>query len=444
MAFHLGPTARTVLRWGGVVIATLVVFVLALQLTFPYERVKLKIVEALSDKYDVTVGDIERSWVPGRFALKALSLRTRAVKADDPVNTFYIERLEVDLHFLAALHGVASVDIDAKIGAGHITGNVALGKANTSIHLEGNDLPSASLPMREAIGLPTSGKVNFSIAFDLPNEVNKAGKRAPDWSLADGEIAFSCPTGCAVGDGKTKLKPKLKNARSQAFAAEGIEFGPVELQSLFAEIQITPGPGDGKPGKLVLKRFDTKSLDGELKVDFMMATMPDLNDSPVTGCLRFRASEVLDKRVPKTFAELQTTGAQLGPDNLFHIKLTDKFREIKRLPQTCGPDANTSMDNPGAGSNPAITRPGRPNLTVTPDSPTPPPPPPPAITPVTPPAPPPVQGAAATGSGSATQPPNHPAGPEGEGSAGSAGSAAPGSDAPAGQFAPAQPAPSGP
>ena len=365
MAFHLGNRSRLALRYLGVALATFVVFVFAIQLTFPYDRVKTKIVDGLSEKYDVTVGDVERSWIPGRFALKALSLRTRPTKSDDSVTTFFIERLEVDLHFLPALHGTAAIGLDAKIGAGHITGTVSVGKSGTSIHVDGNDLPGASLPMKEALGLPMSGKVDFAVALDLPNETNKAGKRGPDWSLAEGEIELSCPSGCSIGDGKTRLKPKLKNPRPGT-STEGILFGKVDIQSLFAEISITPGPGDGKPGKLELKRFDVKSTDGDLKVDFMMTLMPDINESPVAGCLRFKGSPALEKREPKTYTELQLTGAQIGPDGLFHIKLTDKFREIRRLPQTCGPENSQNMDSPGGPPPPTtgITR--RPNLTVTP------------------------------------------------------------------------------
>ena len=72
-----------------------------------------------------------------------------------------------------------------------------------------------------------------------------------------------------------------------------------------------------KNGKLDVTKFETKSGDGELHVDFSMTLAPVLDDSMVTGCLRFKGSEALLKKEPKTFAAIQTTGAPLGPDGLF-------------------------------------------------------------------------------------------------------------------------------
>lgn len=404
--FHPGPRMRRVLRYAGFVLLALVTFVFALQLTFPYGRVKDKVVEALSSKYDVTIGGVERGIVPGRLFFKALTLRTRPEKADDVATTFYIERLEVDLGLLALLRGAAKVEIDAKIGPGHITGTIELSKKRTVIDLQGANLPSASLPMREGIGLPMSGKVNFSVALDLPSEKSKTGKVAPNWQKASGAMAFDCATGCTFGDGKSKIRPKLTNARQQAFAGDGIEFGTLNADSLSARVAI-------KNGNLTVTKFDVKSPDLEVHVDFELALAPAIKDSTVAGCLRFKGSQALLQREPKTHAALSTTGADLREDGLFHIKLEGDFDKMKRRNAQCGPALKGgSMDDPGA----------RPNLTVQPvedqkPATTPPPPPPPTITP--PPAdaaePTPANGANGAGSGSA-----------GEGSAGPGGAPNPG------------------
>jgi type II secretion system protein N len=328
MAIHLGPTMRRVVRYLGFLVVGLATFVFALQLSFPYDRVKDKVIEALSEKYDVTIGDVERGFVPGRMYFKSLTLRTRPTKSDEVASTLYVEKLEIDLGLLALLRGTASVNIDAKIGDGHITGNIALAKDHTSIDLEGKDLPAASLPLREFIGLPMSGKLELSFELSLPSEKNKAGKVAPDWSKAEGEASFECPNGCVFGDGKTKLHPKIKNTRSAAFAEGGIEFGTIKLDTMGVKVEI-------KNGKLELTKFDTRSLDGELKVDFAMTLAPEISDSTVTGCLKFKGSPVLEKREAKTFAAIATTGAPLAPDGLFHIKLEGKVKDMKRLGVVC-------------------------------------------------------------------------------------------------------------
>jgi type II secretion system protein N len=341
MISNLGPRARKLVRYLGFAVVGLVTFVLAFQLTFPFDRVKDKVVEALSEKYDTTIGDVERGIMPGRMYFKAVSLRTRPAKAGDVATTFYIERLEVDIGLLALLHGTAAIKLDAKIGAGHIKGTVALSKAGTSIDVVGEDVPSANLPTREAFGLPMSGKLRFAVTLELPNEKAKSGKTGPDWSKADGALELACPSGCTIGDGKSKLKMALKNKGQQAFAEGGIDFGKLTLDSLLADVEL-------KTGKLDLTKLETKSDDGEVHVDFDMMLNQDPMQSQVTGCLRFRGSDALLKREPKTHAALSTTGAPVGPDNLFHIKLDGPLHDVRRLGQVCGSAVSSkSMDHPG-------------------------------------------------------------------------------------------------
>jgi len=376
---NLGPRARKALRYGGFALVGLITFIFAFQLTFPFARVKDKVIELLSDKYDVTIGDVDRGILPGRMYFKAVSLRTRPTTPDETPTTFYVEQLEVNLGLFALLRGTASVKIDAKIGPGHIKGTLALSKDGTNVDLTGDDLPSASLPMREALGLPMSGKIRFALALDLPNEKSKAGKVGPNWTKAEGGLELACPSGCTIGDGKSKLKPKLKNRGQQAFAEGGIDFGKVNVDTLFANVEI-------KNSKLSITKFDVKSPDGELHVDFDLALNQDLQSSLVTGCLRFKGSDALLKREAKTHAAISTTGAPLGPDNLFHIKLDGPLREFRRLGQVCGSAASPNMDSPNVGGAAP-----RPNLTITPESPTtrPPIPPPQQIPPPTvPPTPP--------------------------------------------------------
>ena len=398
---NFGPRTRKVLRALGFVLLFFVTFVFALQWTFPFDRVRDKVVEVLSAKYEVEINGVERGLIPGRVYFKAVTLRTRTTKADDVPTTFYIERLQVDVGLFALIGGKASVDIDAKIGPGHITGNIGLSKSATEIHLDGEGLPSGMLPMKEAIGLPMSGKVDFSFDLDLPNQKLKTGRAGPNWQKAVGGATFECASGCTFGDGKTKLKPKLKNNRNQAFAEGGIEFGKLNIQTLAAKIDISKG-------HLTVKKFDTKSEDGELHVDFDMTLAQAIDDSTVTGCLRFTGSQALLKRDARTHAAISTTGAPLGPDNLYHIRLDGKVKEMKRLGQVCGAGAAGGGDKSDTS---------RPNLTIQPQE----PPPADAAAPTF--TPPPMQPDAAVAvpvPGPGSEHPNVGSGSAGSGSAGSA------------------------
>ncbi|MEJ7603970.1 MAG: type II secretion system protein GspN [Kofleriaceae bacterium] len=367
-SFHLpgGPRTRKAIRIAGYILLALVSFVVALQLTFPYERVKSRIEDTLASKYDVKIGSVERGLIPGRMYLKSITLRTRPATSDVErvmrleekserdrqmallVTTFFIQELQIDVGLFAALTGKASIDFDATIGSGSIAGNITIGKSATEVAIEGEGLPSELLPMREAIGLPLSGKVRFAFNLDLPNEKLKTGKVGPNWLKAAGNAMFQCPSGCTIGDGKTKLKAKLKKASQQEFVGEGIDFGKVMIQSLLAKVEV-------KKGKLAITKFEAKSDDGKLEVEYEMALQQNVDDSEVEGCLRFEGSETLRKREAKTHTALTTTGAQRGPDGLFHIRLDGKFKDMKRLPQSCGPgvpkDAATAGGSTSGGSS---------------------------------------------------------------------------------------------
>jgi len=368
---------RIVLRYLGLFLLGIVTFVFALQATFPYDRVKSKLEEIASAKVDMSIGKIERGIFPGRFYLKDVTIRTRPNKEEleklatvtdqkerdkqmaQFVTTIYIEKIQVDLGIFAGIRGIGSVDFNAKFEKGSISGNVIASKDEFSLHVVGDDVPSEDLPMREVLSnLPMSGNVTFALDLDVPIEKLKTGKTGPNWLTASGGAEFSCPASCTIGDGKAKLKLKAKNSRSQAFAAEGTDFGHVNIETLVAKVEV-------KDGKVDITKFETKSPDVELHVEYTMTLQQDLNESVVLGCLRFKGTDALKKREPKTYDQILLTGAARAPDGLDNIRLKGTFKDMKKLPEICGPGVSAmNADQPGSGA--AM----RPNLTVQPDEPT--------------------------------------------------------------------------
>ena len=79
---QLGPRMRKVVKGLAFVLLFLVTFVFAVQMTFPFDRVKQKIVDTLSEKYDVSIGDVERGFMPGKVVFKTVNLKTRPTQAD--------------------------------------------------------------------------------------------------------------------------------------------------------------------------------------------------------------------------------------------------------------------------------------------------------------------------------------------------------------------------
>lgn len=373
---QLGPRMRRVLQVFGMIFLALFTFVFAFQMVFPYNRVQKRIEELAASKVDLQIGSIERSLIPGRFVLKDVHVKTRASQADLETalaipeakdrekavaaltTEFTIDSLEVDIGFLPFLKGTASVDFVAKISSGKVKGHVAINKSSTELRISGSDVPSEQLPMREVLSnLPMSGDVDFDFDLDLPNDKLKSGKTGPDWTKAVGSAELTCPSNCVIGDGKAKLKLKAKNSRSQAFAGDGTAFGKINVQSLEAKIEL-------KDGKVDITKFDAKSSDVELHVDFSMTLAQNIDQSAVGGCIRFKGSEALRKREPKTADAISLTGAARHTDGLDHIKLEGTFKEMRKLAKVCGPGTSGGSDDVG-GSTPSK----RPSMTVNPDEP---------------------------------------------------------------------------
>ncbi len=361
---RLGPRTRKVLRYVGYAFLAIVVFVFALQMSFPYGRVKEKIIESMSEKYDVTIGSVERGWMPGRVYFHNFQIRPRPSKPGETVTPLFINKLEVDVGILSLIGGNISVDFDAtlgdkRVGFGNLEGSIKIasfGRGTITASVEGNSLPGDALPMRSLLGLPLTGKLQFSVDTTLPVEKSKLGKTSINWQKATGSLSLTCPKGCTFGDGTTKLKPLLKNTRNQVMVGEGIDFGKVTMDTLVAKATM-------KKGKLTLDKFDTTSKDGTLKIDYTMTLEKEFGESMVAGCLRFKGSDDLLRREPKTHAAISTTGAELRSDGLFHIRLTDRFKDMKRLNQECGPNTNSN------GNGEDFNRSNRPSITVQPETP---------------------------------------------------------------------------
>jgi type II secretion system protein N len=424
MAIQLGPRSRMALRYAGIALLGVFTFILTVQLTLPVDRMREKVIEALSPSYDVKIGSVERGLVPGRVYFKSIWLSTRKTKPEDPVTTFTIEKLQVDVGLLSLLGGNLTIDLDATIGSGDLKATVVQqkwGKKGTVVHVTGHDLPGSALPMTAVLGLPMTGKLELSADLTMPREV-RAGALAINWAKAEGNFEFGCPNGCTFGDGKTKLRPILKNRTNQVMVADGIDFGTVEIDSMLAKAEF-------KSGNFTVTAFDAKSHDGELHVDYMMKLEPDIMDSMVTGCLRFKPSETLEKRDRKTFDAINLSGAERRADGLFHITLTDRLRDMKRLNQECGPNLQHTATGPEV-THPIV----RPNITVMPE------PQAGSATPTPPPTPPlgPPPGIVAPPPAGETKPP----GPEGE--VPPVGSAAPGTGSGNEGIGAPQPAPAGP
>jgi hypothetical protein len=124
--------------------------------------------------------------------------------------------------------------------------------------------------------------------------------------------------------------PHLKSERARAFAGDGIDFGHLAFGKIDLEVVFAQGHAD-------ITRFVVESEDLSLALTVHLELATAFEQAKIDGCVRFKPSEALATRAPKTAALLATTGAPLAPDGMYTIKLEGTLADMKRLGTVCGP-----------------------------------------------------------------------------------------------------------
>jgi type II secretion system protein N len=355
----IGPRGRKAIKIAGIAVLALISFVFALQLTFPYSRVKDKLVEQLSIAgWEMTVEDVSRGFMPGSFTLESVVVKSRPAKPDDPVTIFVMPEIELDASLLGLIGeviggGATTIDVDAKLGKGTVSGTIDLqflkGMKLAALDLSGSSLPGEDIPFQSVLGgLPLVGKVDLALALTT----------AADLRNAAGSVRLSCPKGCTIGDGESKFKPRTTSSRQQVMVADGIEFGKVFVDKLNARAVI-------KGGKAEITKWEFVSKDVELHVDIALKLGKKFKDAEFTrGCVKYKGFPELASRDLKTHGAIKFIGGVAenpdDPASLYHLKLEGKLGDNKKnfKPKLCtagdGTDAVAGGDGDGKGRTPTL------------------------------------------------------------------------------------------
>lgn len=316
---QLTQRQKRLLRWVGYPLLGIVTFLYALHLTFPYERVKDKLVETLSERYEVEIMSVERTLLPGGMIMNGVMLRSRPTEPDAKPAAVFINKLRVDLSLFALLRRRADVDLVAELGGGTIEGNLQATAAEIKVDVFTESLPLANIPgLKEAVGLPMEGGLNARFSITLPE-----GR----WEQADGTITLSCP-GCTIGDGETKIKPPAPGAGrrgSALFAGEGITVPRLNLGNIAGEVTI-------ESGRAKIDKFLAQSVDGELQIAAAIRFKERFKDSLFeSGCMRFKLSPELKKRDPNFGSLPDFMRLAPDPEDYAYVKIRGSLTGMRWL-----------------------------------------------------------------------------------------------------------------
>jgi type II secretion system protein N len=186
------------------------------------------------------------------------------------------------------------------------------------VQVNRREVPLREMPMASLLaGLPMTGLADVAIDLTVPSADGKH-----DYRRASGSIAVGCPTGCTLGDDAARLQPL------GTWGDRGVPFGHVTFDKvdLRAEVQ---------QGHLKVTRWQLESKDLTLDLRMDIGLAPELADSTLDGCLRFKASPSLEQRDPKTAAIIGVTGAPRGNDGVYSIKIQGRIGQRQLLGQAC-------------------------------------------------------------------------------------------------------------
>ena len=301
---NLSTKQRKILKIAGFIALGLFTFLFALAQTFPYDRIKDRLITELSDKYDVTIADVHAGWLPGTVIIEGFSLKTRPSKPDEKPTAIFIEEIEIDIGLLALIRQHYNIDVVASVTGGEIEVEVRMSKTELDVEIHTEGLPLQSVPgVAGVVGLPMGGPLAADVSLEVPIEA-KGKRRQLKWSEAEGKVSLQC-AGCTIGDGEAKLKMTPREGAStrlrqrMMFAAEGITVPKLSLGNAVIDLEISSGIGK-------FKSFQVKSKDGELSFDGELRMAEPFKRSTLPGCIRFSLSDSLKKREPN-FGNIEFT-----------------------------------------------------------------------------------------------------------------------------------------
>jgi type II secretion system protein N len=215
------PRVRRILRAGGYIAFYLFALALFAYLTFPYERLRDRIVQEFNqrqtgpDALRLEIDELDSYWLSGVEAdgIRLISPPKPATGAPGEATpkplVMTIESARARVGMLGLLIGSIRLSFGADAFGGTISGFTSESDTSRELELELDDLALADAPMlANAVGLPLAGTMNGELDLVLPE-----GKLAK----AEGTIKLAV-TGLSVGDGKAKIRETIALPKVEAGA----------------------------------------------------------------------------------------------------------------------------------------------------------------------------------------------------------------------------------
>lgn len=319
--------ARRLTKWVGYPLFAIFAFLVALYVTFPYGKLKTRIEGHLSAgaAMDVSIRELGPSLLLGVKA-KDVVIRLagkeavggaagEGAKQVKPLR-LVLDEVSVNTGLLALVSGDVDIDFSVKGMEGSVDGSYSKQKKKWSIKLEASKIKLSKVPfIDDALGLPVSGAVSAKV------DLTMVGR---GMASAKGKVDISCK-GCAVGDGKKKLK-----IPGNPLLASGITVPMVRLGQLSGQITVDKGVA-------TLQKMSAKSPDIEVAMEGQFTLRQPVAFSVAQAYLKFKISPELKKKDPKFDLVESSLSSAKRSDGFFGLRINGILKSLKVLPSRLGP-----------------------------------------------------------------------------------------------------------
>lgn len=297
---------RTYGPWVGYASFFFWAFVLFVYWTFPYDRVRDRIISEFERSQRVppggarqtlTIGKLEPSWFTG-VVLKDIALTTYPADPSKPTSVLRADEVRARVSFGSLFSSAKDLSFSAKALGGTIEGSVTHklsanpsptppGKKDTgpkydrTIKMEIDGISLAELgPLRDAIGTAVGGTLKGSI--DVTYGETRIDK-------ANGTVSLEVEN-FWVSDGKTPFKiPALK----AVFGSEDITLPQINIGNVPVQVSV-------KNGVATIEKMEGKGKDLELGVDGRIVLRESVPESDLGVNLRFKFNDSYKKKGEST------------------------------------------------------------------------------------------------------------------------------------------------
>jgi type II secretion system protein N len=307
MTFLTSERLRTARAVGWRVGFGLLVFVVAFYFWFPYDRVKEQLV-ALAAQRDIDVQIASAGPLLGvGIALHDIDVIRKAATGQKS-KPLRIDEARVHLAPVRMLFGERAGRISAELLGGDLDLGWQQSKSHSALQIKTEELSLAQIPgVKESINLPIFGKLG--LALDL----GMAGNKLAD---TEGTVSWTC-AGCAIGDGKSKLK-----VAGNPMLAEGLSLPRIRFGDLTGRVVFDKGVGR-------LQAVQAHSPDGELTVEGEIRLADPMPYSQIDLYIRFKFSDTLLKSADKLQIILQLMESMgKRPDGFYGLRLSGMLMRL--------------------------------------------------------------------------------------------------------------------